>query len=178
MYLTNAYFQGLIYLPNLAIDRPSQVGIGQALVTVAESSLDYFIQEYEREFLIKLLGIRLYDAFVAGMSGQDDKGKWEALRDEIFHVGDPFPTSPAANYVYFQLVRNGITTTTMKGEVAPEQDYAKTSSPGNKLVMAWNAMVSMVGPIRKFILDNEQDYGEWVEPSCWHEFHIINRFGI
>lgn len=176
MYLTNAYFQGLIYLPNLATGHP-RVGIGQMLVAVAETSLDYFMQEYEREFLVRLLGIRLYDAFTSGMSGQD-KEKWERLRDKIFNATAPFPTSPAANYVYFQLIRNSITTTTMKGEVVPEQDYAKNASPDNKLVMAWNAMLPMIRSIRQFIIDNKADYGDYVEPACWSEFRPINRMGI
>ena len=176
MFLTNAYFQGMIYLPNLATGQP-RVGIGQMLVAVAETSLNYFIQEYEREFLVRLLGIRLYDAFTSGMSGQD-KEKWERLRDTIFNATTPFPTSPAANYVYFQLIRNGITTTTMKGEVTPEQDYAKNASPDNRLVMAWNAMLPMIRSIRQFIIDNKADYGDYVEPACWSEFRPINRMGI
>ena len=178
MFLTNAYFQGIIYLPNLQIDRPAQVGMGQAVVAVAENSLDYYIQLYEREFLVRLLGVRLYNAFVDGLAG-DDNGKWGKLKEKIFDTSGTFPVSPAANYVYYWLVRNGITTTTMKGEVTPQQDYARDASPADKLVRAWNGMLPMIACIRAFIIDNLEDYGHWLDDDeCWCVFEPINVLGL
>ena len=108
MFLTNAYFQSILYLPTLQIDRPAQVGMGQAIVAVAENSLDYYIQLYEREFLVRLLGVRLYNAFVDGLAG-DDNGKWEKLKEKIFDTSDTFPVSPAANHVHYWLLRHALT---------------------------------------------------------------------
>lgn len=56
MFLTDAYFQGDLYLPNLVTTKPGTVGVGRMLSAVAESDLSYYIDKYEREFLIILLG--------------------------------------------------------------------------------------------------------------------------
>ncbi len=66
MFLTDAYFQGDLYLPNLVTTKPGTVGVGRMLSAVAESDLSYYIDKYEREFLIILLGNKLYEAFIAG----------------------------------------------------------------------------------------------------------------
>lgn len=42
MFLTDAYFQGDLYLPNLVTTKPGTVGVGRMLSAVAESDLSYY----------------------------------------------------------------------------------------------------------------------------------------
>ena len=39
MFLTEAYFQGDLYLPNLVTTKPEAVGVGRMVSAVAESDL-------------------------------------------------------------------------------------------------------------------------------------------
>lgn len=179
MFLTDAYFQGTLYLPNLRTITPEPVGIGRMLVAVAENSLDWYIDKYEREFLVRLLGVDLYNAFVEGLQESDNE-KWQRLRDKIYDTSGQYPYSAAANYVYWQIMRNGVTTTTMKGEVVPEQDYAKNASAQQKLVDAWNGMLPMIACIDAFLKAHPDDYGQYAKDCTCSAFQFksVNTFGL
>lgn len=179
MFLTDAYFQGDLYLPNLTATKSGAVGIGRILSTVAENDLAYYIDKYEREFLCLLLGSDLYDAFVSGLE-EADKGKWIRLKDTIYDASDPYPYSPAANYVYYMLIGHNVTSTTMKGEVAPQQDYAKSASAKQKRVTVWNEILPAAKRIWKFIEDNSAEYGQYIlcDPCRFNRFEPLNIFGI
>ena len=179
MFLTDAYFQGDLYLPNLVTTKPGTVGVGRMLSAVAESDLSYYIDKYEREFLIILLGNKLYEAFIAGLE-EPDNAKWMNLKNRIYITSGPYPYSPAANFVYFNMIAHNVTTTTMKGEVIPLQDYAKNASAKQKLADAWNDILPWANRIRKFIDDNKDDYGAYIEccPCRFREFEPVNIFGI
>ncbi len=179
MFLTDAYFQGDLYLPNLAVTKPGAVGIGRMVSAVAESDLSYFIDKYEKEFLRRLLGDKLYDAFLEGIQGPDSE-RWMSLKDRIYETSGPYPMSPAANYVYFMIISHNVTATTMKGEVVPEQDYARNASSKQKLVDAWNEILPWARRIWCFINEHKDDYGQYFTfCHCLpREFAPVNIFGI
>ena len=110
MYLDNTYFQGQLYIPGLQY----RSGVGAVLSVVNEGSLDWYIEKYEVEFLIELLGRKLCNEMIEGVKRGDSK--MTALRDEIYKVGD-FSYSPAANYVYFKTMRDLQSQSSSVGEV-------------------------------------------------------------
>lgn len=181
MFLTEAYFQGDLYLPNLVTTKPEAVGVGRMVSAVAESDLSYYVDKYEREFLRLLLGDELYDAFIAGLE-EPDNARWLALKDKIYDTTGSYPLSPAANYVYYMLISHNITATTMKGEIVPEQDYAKNASSKQKLADSWNEILPYAKRIWRFIDDHKSDYGQYVICRTCHQFLCyfapVNIFGI
>jgi hypothetical protein len=50
--------------------------IGQSEQPAVEAELNLFIRRYEYDFLVQLLGLPLYEAFYAGMQGDEPATRW------------------------------------------------------------------------------------------------------
>lgn len=181
MFLTEAYFQGDLYLPNLVTTKPEAVGVGRMVSAVAESDLSYYVDKYEREFLRLLLGDELYDAFIAGLE-EPDNARWLALKDKIYDTTGSYPLSPAANYVYYMLISHNVTATTMKGEVVPEQDYAKNASSKRNWPIRGTRYFRMPNVYGVLLTTISRIYGQYVICRTCHQFLCyfapVNIFGI
>lgn len=163
MFLDNTYFTGQLHIPNLQY----RSGVGSVVQAVNEYSLDWYIAKYEVEFLIELLGDRVYVEFINGVESGDER--WTALRDKIYKVGD-ISLSPAANYVYFKAMRDFQTQTSMNGEVRGKNSHSNIVPAYDKLVRVWNDMVKMCRDIITWMQDNGYPINCYIEP--------INKFGI
>lgn len=97
--------------------------------------IESYINQYEPEYLSKLLGEELYNDFLSN----EDSERWEAFKKLIVKEDGLFKTSPIANYVYFFLVRDSQSKATVNG-VKSDGDENLVSA-GAKLVSAWNNMV-------------------------------------
>lgn len=53
-----------------------EYNIGQVDLLAVEDELKLFIRKYEYDFLVKLMGLPLYEAFYAGMKGTTPAQKW------------------------------------------------------------------------------------------------------
>lgn len=157
MMLDASYFVGDLYLPNIRANSAAP-GVAGVLDAVGSASLDYYIEKYEAEFLVRLLGRDLADAFRAGLTEEPVRKEWRALRDKIYRKEGRYPYSPAAGYVYYWIMRDGATQTTRNGEVRAEQDYARIASPARKMVDAWNRMIPYVLDVRAYIEGHAEDY--------------------
>lgn len=164
MYLDNTYFTGQLYIPGLQY----RSGVGAVMQAVNEYSLDWYIEKYEEEFLVELLGRNLYNEMVDGVNNNEDK--WIALRDKIYRAGD-VSFSPAANYVYFSAMRDFQTQTSMTGEVRGKNSHSIIVPAYDKLVRVWNDMVRMCRDIVQWMA--EEGYGNL---NCY--WVTINKFGI
>lgn len=178
MFLNSTYFQGEINLPFLGIQTPdASGGVSKRLQTIANKDLDWFIGKYESQYLTMLLGNELYDSFMIGIQEEVVDQKWIDLRDRIFKSatvnGMAYGYSPAANYVYFYIMRDARTQTTMKGEVQAQSDYAIRREEDKKCVKAWNDMVVESLRIVEFIRKNWEVYKEDEHSGdfMWHNRH-------
>lgn len=181
MFLTDKYFQGELYLPHLKYNTGVGDATGYDRVTQisADSTLEYFIDKYEVQFLRLLLGRDLAASFIDGMAETDIDPIWSALKDEIYkQVGKSY-FSPAANYVYFYAKRDSRTTSTVKGEARDKQDYAEITSDVNKLNKAWNDINPQVEDIYCFLRKNWITYKQYSSSTCFRwKMRYINQFGI
>lgn len=123
-------------------------------ITIAQTENPYmvtnvqdFIDEYDPKFLKELLGLALYNEFIAGLAVtpvEDIDAKWIALRDE-FDL-----QKMIAYYVYYWYKRDE---TTQSGGISENKPKSQNASPTNsvdKQVNAWNKMVDLT---RLFDLD-------------------------
>lgn len=177
--LDATYFQGELSLPGIRRDEVP-AGIVAAITTeVGVNSLEYFIAKYEPEFLKKLLGKTLYEAFSAGMKEDPIQDKWDELKKALYWAEGKFQFAPAANYVYFYTRADLRSITSPLGEKRGESDYARDIDEAEKLVRAWNNMVDMVKEFRcGFMVENWDDYEEYGICTCPVTFEKINTFGI
>ena len=183
--IDKTYFTGEITLPNIptsAWDASGGVGVGLALQTVGENSLDVFVDKYVTDYLIKLLGREMTLNFLDGLKQTTPLQIWLDLKDVLLTEIGSCKTSPLAYYVYFHVMSDAVTKTTTGGEADPEFDFAKNASSKHKMINAWNNMVEMTYPIVYWLKKHAADYSTYYDCGCG--IHInellrpINQFGI
>lgn len=122
----------------------AQNSIAQREQPAVAALIQEFIDKYEPLFLKKLLGIDLYNEFIAGLAEDPIDSKWISLRD------DTELKNMLVNYVYYWYMRNQSTLSAGISEVKPKAENATPVSSVDKQVRAWNEMVLAVRP---FTLD-------------------------
>ena len=161
VFLTTEYFVGDLIIPNL-VDASASGDI--------ITDLKRYIVKYEPEFLRYLLGTKLYDEFLDGMSAETPDIKWTTLKDQIFQkteitVGpdttEDYYLSPAANYVWFFHQRSKQTFATNVGEQSAKPQNSVMAISNNKLLSNWNAMAQMVVEFRTWIALHLDDYPDY-----------------
>jgi hypothetical protein len=161
-------------------------------------SLQYFIDMYEREFLTKVLGLQLYDAFILGMAATPPvDAKWQWLMDGGNYTGyNGYPKfwvgfynnanySPIACYIYYHYMRDLQTQSMGAGEAKATVQNAISASVSQKCADAWNLMGSQVENLFEYLnINNDALYPEWMygaqssANSCWNAFGKMNTIGI
>src|SRR5688572_2490879 len=162
MLITLAYFEG----GNLNIPQLSQL-------TVREK-LQMFIDRFEPEILIDLLGYEMYLDFLAALTLDPIPVKWLRLRDgaqytyedrvcfwpglaSVVSTANP-ENSLIANYVYYQLIKTDAKFLTGTGAVTSKTENSKRVSPIDLQVSAWNKMVGLNYKLIEFLNANPEDY--------------------
>lgn len=170
-YLTVNYFIGELLIPNITGTAPA--------ATASANNLKWFIAQYEPEFLELLLGTDLYEEFLAGLAANPVPAKWTALKNKIYQVDtqNGVYLSPAANYIYYHVMRDQITMTTSVGEVKPGKDAARPVSNTSKMVLAWNNMADKAEKIWEWLEENIDTYDTF-DPYQENPFEKINIWNI
>jgi len=144
-----------------AIAQLSNAGVNQ--------NVQSFIDEYEPEFLKELLGVDLYNEFVAGLAVtpvEDIDPKWIALRDEMDLK------LMIKCYVYYWYMTNLTTTSAGTSEVKANNENSTPTNNDDKNVKAWNKMAKKT---RLFDLSTDVypsfvrvwwNSFDWWYPSC------------
>lgn len=181
-FLNSSYFWGTLRLPMLNA-RSEAVGISsQGTISTQEILLKEYIDTFEPEFLLKLLGDSLYENFMEGISKTSPEKIWVDLRDMIFRDSGiknyPNPISPCANYVYVMIRRETKSLDMLKGNGMQQVSSVTHTNDNRKMVDAWNRMLRYVYEIYDFIDENE-DYSQYKGDSYRrYDFGVMNDYGI
>ncbi len=167
--IDNTYFIRGIELPGTAIDGDRE-------------DLTPYITQYEKEVLINLLGYPLYKDFIAN-PGND---RWVNLiigkEYEVDYLSGTTTVkwnglvnteklSFIAYYIYYFYMKFHVSNTSRTGESISEKENAKSISPSDKMVPAWNNYVELYGCISDLIINPtaynflkkfEDDYDGWL----------------
>lgn len=137
-------------------DFKAENAIAQREQPAVAALIQDFIDKYEPLFLKKLLGIDLYDQFVAGLipvpvDPPTDPATFEPIDPKWLYLRDETAIKPMlVNYIYYYYLRNQSTLSAGISEVKPKAENARPVSSVDKQVRAWNEMVLAVRP---FTLD-------------------------
>lgn len=166
MIIDNTFFQdGLLRIEGLAAyATPSPTN--EAIIFNIES----FIDQYEPEYMCKLLGEELYREYLQNRDGGSQI--WNEF-EAILIQGDSLKRSPIANYVYFHMLRSYHTNATING-VRIDDDYGILKSPERKMISAWNDMCKMNRKLFRW-LENANLKGWEFDMEL---LETINNFGI
>jgi hypothetical protein len=180
--IDNTYFTGKIPLPGLEMQVNSEATGMDKLVndlTVNSLNLTQFIRECRGEYLRLLLGGKLSGSFTEHISSENPAEIWVNLRNRL--VNDELKISPIANYVYFFIMRYGVTRTSVSGEKKDKSDYAGNASIKIKSVLAWNDMVNMNDRFAGWFWKFQDDYAPYMDGGWSPDedlFERINTFNL
>ena len=109
-----------------------------------EAKLDMMIAKYQKEYLKQMFGTYFLEHEMT------DTFKELLIDDEL-------KTSPIANFVYFYWQRNNATFQTNAGVKTLNVQNTQTVSPAEKMVSAWNQMVTWNEEIHNSLYEFETD---------------------
>jgi hypothetical protein len=171
--IDETYFTG-----NLTIAQLSQMEV--------RDDLDLLIEREEPKYLKLLLGLRFYNAFIAGISpisGAEQRWlnllngiEYEYNNREYQWIGfeNDLKQSPIANYVYTQYLKNLVETMTGVGTVKPATENGSLAFASPKIVRAWNEMVEWQTGLIRYLRENRSIYPEWRPYSSNYWFLASN----
>lgn len=169
MFVVQTDFDGLKYnLPNLS-------DYGSALQT--------FIDDEEEKNLRKLIGGKLYSAFIDGLDVVDPvvpEQRWIDLRDgkvfeynddEIVWVGMKKLLTPL---IHSKLLDSTFVKNTGVTPAISKVENAKAISNITGVVNSWNDYVTLTKNLYYFLTENESDYPDlkWCEPENKNTFGL------
>ena len=176
---------GELSLPNISATIPAEDALDvlvYALQTVGEKNLETFIDKYAVDYLVRLFGVELTQTFLAELEKSSPAQIWLDLKDKLLLQAGSYKSLPIANYVYYWLMRDARTKTTMAGEADPDFDHATNANDRYKLVKAWNDMADMTLRVQQWFYRNIAHYREYLGEHTGRKSHTIttpiNTFGI
>lgn len=151
--------------------------IGQLSEQSVQDKVTWFINQYEPEILQALLGYDTYNAFTKGLAVTPIDPKWTNLKLGVEYVDiagftkkwrglapavvGSFVESPIAYYVYYKIRKKDATNTGGVGENETQSQNSVPVSPAQKMVTAWNRMVTINRELFDFMYAKQSDYPDW-----------------
>ena len=155
-------------------------GNSRRLDEIEEGKRTSFINRYEAQYLKKILGVDLYNAFKAGYEATPPIAeKWTELAEALADSTNKI--SPIANYVQVWYLRRVDISDT--GVVGSKTDNSVRLDPTDLIVQVWNEMVPLNIEFAEWLEDNRATYEvDDIEIPCFVEgeglLAKINAFGI
>ncbi|MDR1562261.1 MAG: hypothetical protein LBS54_04130 [Dysgonamonadaceae bacterium] len=164
--LDNSYFVGELSLPNIPVTSPEVQeisGVAAVLQAVGEKNLNWFGDKYVVDFLVHLFGWKLATKFLTEIQKPEPDEIWVDLKSHLLLEFGSVKKSPIANYVYFWIMRDAMTKTTIAGEADERFNNADNVNARRKFVKAWNDMVDMLGGFVSWYYQNTDTYREYAD---------------
>jgi hypothetical protein len=182
LLIDETYFTGELSLPNISVNGDVSSGFALALRTVGENNLGVFVDRYVTDYLIRLFGRELAQKFLEEIEKPLPGQIWLDLKAQLLVSYGSYKASPLANYVYYWVMRDARTKTTMAGEADPDFDNAGNANNGNKMVKAWNDMVNMTFDVHNWFCRNMEHYESYIGNHTGRKVCSLtqstNMFGI
>lgn len=197
MITKRSYFKGDIQIANATDTAPSSNLIGNA------KELNYFIARYEREVLVKLLGLKLYNEFKTQFDvGIDEQWtlkttadqKWKDLLNgsEYTYNGNDYSwkgliysdmnaepdTSIMAYYIYSKFIEVDELRHSGVGFAKDQAQNSEIQLGRSKWAYAYNEFVMMSGSLRQFIYASNRLIEDTYLDYGPERFQFVNRFGL
>lgn len=169
MIVDASFFYGPLNIEGLMAN--SGADFTQAAI---QKGLQQFIERYEVQYLVRLLGRKLGLEFAnyLGKEEKEPEARWDNLLARLV----PMPrVSPIANYVYFYYVRGNQVHATSLGATETNSDN-KVVSCDPLIIPAWNGMVDMNRAIHSYLEAHEGEYEGFA--TSYELLEKINILGI
>lgn len=133
-------------------------------------NIDFFIEKYEKKYLVQLLGADLYDLFIADLTAPNPQVPQTQRFIDIF---DEFQIDESIciyvsegirimliQFIYFHYIRENQTLNTANGTVTNDVELGTNAAFQGNIVQTYNQGVCNAQAIQWFIWDNTTVYTE------------------
>lgn len=140
---------------------PGQI-VGGSLQTI-----DIYIEKYEKEALVMLLGYTLYKELKAEIEAGVYTAKWSALIDGVEFTQSGYIgefeglADMAAYYIFYCYIRDNVVSYEAIGAVTSDGENSVRVSPDSLMVNAWNNFKQKYDVACQYILLNSSTYPKW-----------------
>lgn len=138
----------------------------------ASDKLYRYIDVYQQEYLVKLLGAENVNTFINN------------INDPLFATLKSLlvsPISPIACYVFTKFQRDNLIKATSMGDSKSISENSTLASQSFRIVEAWNIMVGKNNEIVKYMIRNRKDLSEQLSYNCLFNKDLFarqNHFGL
>jgi len=132
--------------------------------------IDFYIEKYEKKYLLKLLGAELYDLFISDLTVTNPQVPQTQRFLDIFNSFNIDESSCVVTsegirkmltqLIYFHYVRENQVINTAGGTVSNSVELGLPASFKGNIVQAYNEGVDNSHAIQWYICDNSTDYPE------------------
>lgn len=148
--------------------------------TYSQGDLQSYIDTYEKHYLIKLLGVKLYNDFINDLSGGVPQTArflsiYNSIAEEIdhFNVTTRGMKTMLMGFVYFHYVRDNMTKQTNTGSKSVKGDNTTNVSATSALIQSrFNDSVDDARNIQFYIEENDSDYTKYNGVKIGYSLHI------
>jgi len=142
-------------------------------VLAKRTELQTYINRYEKEALINILGDDLYTAFQAGLTGTV-AARWLTLKAVL--IDTTAKTSPLANYVWYKWQQTHQQITTASGDRQTNTENMGAHQNDMLYCYVWNDIPAFLPDFYEWIDANVATYPEY-DGNVW-DCDEINAYGI
>ena len=138
--------------------------------TFSTEEFDFFIEKYEKKYLVQLMGAELYDLFIADLDGATPQAPQTQRFIDIFNefqvdesicvIVSEGMRKMMVQFIYFHYVRENQTLNTANGTVTNNVELGTNAAFQGNIVQAYNQGVCNAQSIQWFILDDNTTYPE------------------
>lgn len=135
-----------------------------------QAKIDAYITKYERQYLVKLLGVDLFNLFVADLVNNvpqsavylalynpfeyDDANCWITISEGMIDM--------VKGFIYFQYLKDQTNQVAVSGNIRPLGENSENVSTLNSMIYTrYNESVKTYKAIQRYICDNNSDYLEY-----------------
>ncbi len=129
------------------------------------SEIDQFIEDYEKSFLQRMLGVELYNLFVADLvdgvpQNQIYLNIFEPLAYDLNNIvyQSEGIKRMLVELIYYYYTVSVQTYNTDTGTMSTESEVSTKASYKNNIIVAYNKAVANAHVIQQYIFDNKEDY--------------------
>lgn len=136
-----------------------------------QDKINAYIDKYERQYLVKLLGVDLFNLFVADLlSGVPQDPIYQAIYNPFEYdysqggciVFSEGMVEMIKGFIYFQYLKDQTNQVAVSGNVRPLGENSENVSTLNSMIYTrYNESIKTFRAIRTYICDNLSDYLEY-----------------
>jgi hypothetical protein len=130
--------------------------------------IDKYIERYEKDYLMELLGVELCNLLLEDVSGQVPTTEkylkiYEPFYEQISftYMNSKGMKDMLMGFIYFQYTKDLITQITPVGVVKPQEQNSKVITAHTPIYLKYNESIKTYNAIQEYILFNMSDYPEF-----------------